>query len=556
MNLQFSFRGLVTTALLLGTAALASQVAMGQSGTFSGVVFEDQNNNLMRDEGEPGVANVSVSNGIQVVQTDADGAYTLPVRDEMVVFVTKPIGYMVAVDENNVPRFSYIHRPNGSPDFIQEYRGIEPTGELPASVDFPLYPYDEPAQFDFIVYGDTQVSDHKELGYLRDGAIAELSTSEALFGIAVGDLVNDPLALYPRYQQVMGAAGFPTWYVVGNHDLNFDSVDDRYHTETYIRNFGAPYYSFSYGDVHVVVLENIRWNVDPGHEGTYNARTSDEQLEWLANDLQFVPEDKLIVIATHIGLNNWIDRDAERHQDKAREQIYEIMARYDNVFSISGHSHTLERLRPGEEYTPADPEAYGWAGPIPFPQFVAGAVCGSWWTDEENAFGLPYSYQRDGAPPGYMIFSIDGNSYSEVYKPVGSDATMHISFDYSRTGFIDMGRGVFDDLGILTRAELDGTRVIANVYSGGHDTQVTMQINDGEPMPMERNLNQADPFALSLQEGLEDWLQTVAGNSNHIYTASLPIDLPVGTHIITIRAVDPYGQEHIGTAAFDVWATN
>ena len=155
----------------------------------------------------------------------------------MVVFVSKPEDYMIALDENKVPRFSYIHQPNGSPEFLQEYEGTKPTGPLP----------------------------------------------------------------------------FPTYFLPGNHDINFDSTNDRYHLETYKRHFGSPYHSFDYGRTHFVVFDNIRHNVDEGFEGTYNGRVTDEQLEGFANDLRHVDPDKLIVLGMHIGLSNYIDRDAEQH---------------------------------------------------------------------------------------------------------------------------------------------------------------------------------------------------------------------------------------------------
>lgn len=304
----------IVVAVLCGAAAAQE--------TFSGVVFEDANRNSQRDEGEAGVAEVSVSNGVQVVQTDAQGRYELPRRNRMVVFVSKPEDYMVALDENKVPQFSYIHQPNGSPEFIQEYRGIAPTGPLPESVDFPLVRAEEPDNFRFIVFGDTQVTTQQELNYLRDTAIAELTGSDALFGVAVGDLVNDPLDLFPRYKEVMGSVSFPTYYLPGNHDINFDSPNDKFHLETYKRHFGAPYYSFDYGQTHFVLFDNIRYNIDEGFEGTYNGRVSDEQLTWFANDLKHVDPNKLIVLAMHVALSNYVDRDSEKHQETRRERIY------------------------------------------------------------------------------------------------------------------------------------------------------------------------------------------------------------------------------------------
>ena len=79
---------------------------------------------------------MQVSNGQQVVTTDAKGRYEVPVKDNTNVFVTQPAGYQVPVDEDNVAQFSYTHLPEGSPEL--RYGGIAPTGALPDAVNFPL----------------------------------------------------------------------------------------------------------------------------------------------------------------------------------------------------------------------------------------------------------------------------------------------------------------------------------------------------------------------------------------------------------------------------------
>jgi 3',5'-cyclic AMP phosphodiesterase CpdA len=553
---------------VLGLVVASCVAALGGTAaaqeTFSGVVYEDANGNSARDDGEAGVAGVSVSNGVQVVQTDQQGRYELPRRNRMVVFVSKPQGYMVPVDENKVPQFSYIHQPQGSPEFIQEYRGVAPTGPLPESVDFPLVRHDEPDNFRFIVFGDTQVTTQQELNYLRDSAIAELADSDALFGVAVGDLVNDPLHLFPRYQEVMGSTSFPTFYLPGNHDINFDSPDDEFHLETYKRHFGAPYYSFDYGQTHFVLFDNIRYNVDEGFEGTYNGRVSDEQLAWFENDLRHVDPDKLIVLAMHVALSNYVDRDSEKHQETRRDRIYQILEEggFENVISLAGHSHTLERLRPGEVYNPGtvtnddgeQEESFGW-GEIPFPQFVAGAVCGSWWSGTKDELGIPASYMRCGTPKGYQVFDVRGNQYSEFWKVSGSDAAMHISLDMPQKNIDPAAPEAFSEMGIVTTSELGNeVVVVANVYAGGRDTQVEMQLDGGQPVEMTWDQEQRDPFAIRLQPPEDEGLHTQEGMSYHLYTARLPADLEPGAHTIRVRAVDPYGQEWTGSKVFDVWS--
>ncbi|NDJ60559.1 MAG: hypothetical protein GYB67_05500, partial [Chloroflexi bacterium] len=231
----------------------------------------------------------------------------------------------------------------------------------------------------------------------------------------------------------------------------------------------------------------------------------------------------------------------EAHIESNRQRIFEIVADYPNVLAMGGHWHTLDRLLPGEDF--------GIIGELPFPVINAGAVCGSWWSGVEDEFGVPRSFMRCGAPRGYLIFEFDGTSYSDVWKASGRavEDNMHITFDTARREL-----GLYEEYGALSVDQLDGTYVVANVYSGSRDTVVTMSIDGGDPIPMERNLNQNDPLAdrSITNEGL------LTNESSHIYTADLPTDLEPGVHTIVIDVVDLYGQTFTGTKVFDVWAVN
>src|SRR3546814_15518100 len=58
-----------------------------------GTVFEDGNGNGVRDAGEAGIAGVAVSDGRQVVRTDAQGRYALPILAGQAIFVLQPVGW-------------------------------------------------------------------------------------------------------------------------------------------------------------------------------------------------------------------------------------------------------------------------------------------------------------------------------------------------------------------------------------------------------------------------------------------------------------------------------
>ena len=543
VSLNRAFATLVVMGLLLAALPLSTAWAVAPD-QFSGVVFEDLNQNLVRDAGEPGIPGVAVSNGKEVVQTDAQGNYSLPRYDEMVVFVTKPAGYAVPLNRYNVPQFYYIHRPKGSPDAIKEYPGIQPTGELPASVDFPLFKAQASDTFKAIIMGDTQVTDHIEIGYLRDTVIAELGNTDAAFALAMGDNVNDVLSLYDRYLTTMSGMGVPTYYVPGNHDGNYDAPEDKYQFETFTRYFGPTYYSFDYGKVHFVVLDTVYWD---GRK--YHGEIDAQQMEWLKNDLALVPADHLIVLNMHIPIVSWIDRLTEdgRHMVANRDQLYALLEGR-KALALGGHTHTLENFLPGEEEE-------GWKGATPIPQIIVGAACGSWWSGDKDEHGLPHSYQRDAAPRGYMIFEFDGNNYSTQYKATGKPLSeqMNISFKSRRGQYLP--GGLLSDLpeGILTRSELSSTMVVANVWNGSKASVVECQVDDGAPVAAQKNNNIADPYVSRLQSQLEDWLQTKS--STHIWTCPLPAQLEPGLHQLTVRTTDGYGHSYVGVKMFEVWAT-
>src|SRR4030042_2060004 len=109
-----------------------------QTSHVNGIVFEDKNKNLQYDADEKGITGILVSNQVDVVKTDKDGRYELPVdQEEAIIFIIKPAGYLLPLNENNLPQFYYIHKPKGSSEL--KYPGIPPSGPLPEEVNFPLF---------------------------------------------------------------------------------------------------------------------------------------------------------------------------------------------------------------------------------------------------------------------------------------------------------------------------------------------------------------------------------------------------------------------------------
>lgn len=495
----------------------------------NGTVFEDRNKNLKLDAGEPGIPGVLVSNQKDVCQTDKDGRFQIRVADETIVFITRPAGYLTPVNDKNIPQFYYIHQPQGSPEL--KYGGVKPTGKLPKELNFPLFKADESDTFEVIVFSDPQPRDHQEIDYIRDDVISELIGAKAVFGITLGDIMFDDLSLYDRYNSVVSQIDIPFYNVPGNHDENYDAPDDRYALETFKRHFGPNYYSFDYGKVHFIVLDNVEYQ-GRNEKGNvqYQGKIGEKQLQWLKNDLSFVPDDRLVVLTMHIPLYttygdgasiNVVDRDA----------LFDILQTRTRVLALAGHMHALEHNFIGNEL--------GWPGKIPLHQLICAAVCGTWWTGLKDERGVPIADQRDGTPNGYHIVRFAGNQYRETFKAAkfGADFQLRISSPIDK----------------IALNEIEQSRIIVNIFGGSDRSRVEYQIDERGFQKLEKT-RLKDPFYVQIYEQVKDsiasWISPDI--STHIWTAPLPLDLKAGVHKIVVKTVDQFGNEYNAASVFEV----
>jgi outer membrane protein assembly factor BamB len=278
----------------------------------TGVVYRDSNGNGTREDGEPGIPDVSVSDGATTVQTDDQGGYSLDVdvdrRITDIVYLSKPAGYAVPTDEFKRPQF---------------YRDL---GELAdgasAEVDFALRP--DPASrrsdFTFANVADTHVNPNvaDQLEQINDTA------QDLAFVQISGDLTNNATdAEFETYLQSTAASALPVWPAVGNHEY-FNGGEPTYpaRIDNYRRHVGPEWYSFGYGDRHFVVLENN------------GAAPFEEQHAWLLQDLQTHAKDKRVVVLMHQPMN--VPFGSPTDYD-AFQQVFEA---YDTELVLVGHEHS------------------------------------------------------------------------------------------------------------------------------------------------------------------------------------------------------------------------
>lgn len=536
--------GWLSTGVMLAAAALAGPVA---AETAVGTVFEDLNGNGVLDAGEPGIGGVRVSDGETVRLTDESGRYRLDIGAEAVIFITKPRGYATPVNEQQLPQFYYIHQPAGSPP--SRYPGVAPTGPLPESIDFPLLAQAEPSRFEALLFADTQPMTTAELDYIRDDVLAELVGTEARFGMTMGDVTFDDLSVMPRLNRLIAQLGIPWYNVPGNHELNFEAVDDRYSLETFKRYYGPPYYAFEYGDALFVVLDNIEYQgngqADPGDvrgSGGYIANFGKRQLTWLRRELAHVPEDRLVFMAMHAPLETYL-ADAPGVTTQDRQELFKLISGRENLYAVAGHTHTTEHLYFGEED--------GFKGPGKLHHHILATVSGSWWSGPFDPRGVPTTDQRDGTPNGYHILEVDGVAVSVRFKAAGApeDYQMRVVYDVAHhglrvDGLRDFRAGELFD-GRFSVDSVPAAEVLVNLFDGGPNSEVRFRIDDGPELPMTRVLR-PDPYMIEYFARNEDtkksWLQ--ASPSTHLWSADLPDDLIPGTYTLSVRATDEFGREH------------
>jgi len=479
-----------------------------------GFVFHDRDGSGRRQNGDPGVAGVCVSNGREVVKTDRDGKWRLPVTEDTVLFVIKPSGWRVPLGPSNLPMFYYVHKPKGSPAF--EHPGIRPTGPLPVSIDFPLQPQKESTKFRMVLFGDPQPRNQSEIDYIAHDVVEQVArdvvATDAKFGLSLGDEMFDDLSLYESLNRTIGTVGLPWYNTVGNHDMNYDAVDDAGSTDTFKRVFGPNYYAFDYAKVHFIVLDDVVW--EGAKAGNYHGELTAKQLEFVKNDLANVPKDRLVFIAMHIPLVDVTNRQA----------LYRLIEDRPHTFSVSAHTHVQQH----HFLTEKD----GWKGRTAHHHLNHATVCGSWWQGAPDERGIPHATMSDGAPNGYSIIEFDGPKYKVTFRPASRPEAEQMAIWLPEA--LDIGS---------PQAE-----VIVNVFAGSTASVVEMRVGGGAWSRM-ANFQGKDPFFLKLKDleaspkpplGLK---LPGASNTKHLWKSPLPVLTP-GTHAVEIRTQDMFGQSY------------
>ncbi len=426
--------------------------------------------------GDPIVGAV-VSDGYTVVTTDANGDYR---------FVRNAAAAYVSV---SVPADCQVPLRQGQPCF---YRKLD---DRRFTYDFEFVKQKVEKDFSIFFIGDPQCQNTHHVDRLRSEGIPDLKAygkkqKNASYAITLGDIGyteggRNTNYLFPVIRNEMSAekTGMPVFQTVGNHDFEYylGALDESNPTVAARRDrmfeavFGPIDYSWNRGDVHFISMNDVRFD-NMVKASKYSAGFSDEQLEWLRQDLSFVPKDKMVVLCLHIPIatKKLSPKQAEdvRHDMQNLFDAVDLLAEYQNPMVFSGHTHTNFKNT--------------LAGGVR--EFTVGAMSGCWWWSNNCA---------DGSPNGYLVCHFSGASLKDhIYKSTGLSDKFQMR--------IYRGDAVFGGQHEEFRMQHGHDALLINVFNYDSDWNVQVYENGKlmaenlQPMPLTGEFN---PTA----DGGKDW---------------------------------------------------
>lgn len=367
--------------------------------TIKGTVFSAGN----------GVANVVVSDGIEVTKTDENGVYYLSSRKKNgQVFISVPSNYEVAVQ-------------NGIPQFFKSLSGITSDAEIK---DFELLAVNNENNAVAFLADIHLANRNNDIAQFQDGFIKDINKTyeyyknqdKKFYGLTLGDQSWDAYWYannfkLAEYLNLVKELDFPVYNVIGNHDYDpYVSVNDWLAAAPYRNLMGPTYYSVNIGKVHYVILDNVVYKNTGGIPGTIGARDYDgvldqAQIDWLKKDLaQITDKSTPVVVAMHVPLYSSPDANGNYNNYMQNSpELVSVLSGFSNVKVLTGHSHINYRITPtGSNVS----------------EHNIGAVSATWWWTGRDGYAGNHIC-KDGSPGGYAVWTNEGRNQQWHYKSIG-----------------------------------------------------------------------------------------------------------------------------------------
>lgn len=516
--------------VLLGTA-------MGAAHNVSGTITCDGQ----------GVAGVPVSDGYEVVLTNANGHYEMTSnKHNGYVFYTLPGGYEPMLADGFNPQF---WAPLDSHDV-----------NVNESHDFELRRVDN--DHHIMVFGaDTHLARRiTDRAYFKKGFLANMNEEVEqagnlpIYSTLLGDLTWDIFWTQNDYDLHDFMADMKTWNypmtlwpVIGNHDhdpsvpagptTDFDAAEAW-------RDIVCPnYYSFNLGKIHYIVLDDIKYlneaRADESYpEGVVGSRNyrgviADYQLDWLRKDLAQVEHNVPLVVCMHIPAWSVTSQFGYYARLDNTYALCSILRHYDNVHIVSGHTHGNYTVRPSG-----------------YPQITEhniAAVCGTlWWSAAVSGHNVCH----DGSPAGYSLWEADGDNLRWTYKATGNGNDQMRLYDMNTVRNFYRTNSTIAALlneypSRVDYSTIDDNIVMVNVFAYDNDWQVS--ICEGDSLLSCQRVYTEDPFhTIALDVPRWDAVgyfssDYATSRNTHMFEAQAV----TSTDPITVRVIDSFGNIYL-----------
>lgn len=430
-----------------------------------------------------GVAGAVVSDGEQVVVTDAEGAYGMHSSKQCgYVFLSIPSGYEVEAD-GIIPRhFVPVTRGKGLEQADFHLKKVD-NHRYTLFVLNDIHLSNTAADEDIRQFWEKFVPDYREMMQTTEGKC---------YGLTVGDMTTDSRWYRNNYglpeylKEMEQVPSLPLFHSMGNHDNDpkgkwlpeqWDSVA----VKTYRRVVGPSYYSFNLGEVHYVMLDNLVYlgprKVGKKTRWDFRVEIDEVQMRWLYEDLQHVKHSTPLVVCMHApmwgctGLKEGIPVLKHAFTDEQNaKRLLAIVKNFKRVHIVSGHTHVNRHYNYSKRITEHNNIA---------------VAASSWKLDGEGRRHL----SKDGTPGGYAIYRVDGKRIEWSYKALGRpiDSCQFIVYDMNTVPQQYGGLG-------------DSNEVWLNVYN--YDPSWRIEVREhGSRLPVER-IRKRDPLYRLVADGV------------------------------------------------------
>ncbi|WP_294559086.1 calcineurin-like phosphoesterase family protein [uncultured Bacteroides sp.] len=368
------------------------------------------------------VPNVLISDGVEVVKTDAEGYFRFnSEKEDGYVFISVPGNYEVGHTGIIPNHFARLTKGRNEVDTVNFYLTERENEDCEIFMFTDIHLTNDRVDNDLSQFGNTFYPD----------IVSQLESrvDKPVYAICLGDMTTDGkwhINNYglPEYLETMKDFPIPIYHTMGNHDNERKVIDnisdwDFYGESVYKDVVGPNYYSFNIGAWHVMILDNIitggpvKKNGKQIYQFTY--RIDEQQMEWIKKDLSFISKNTPIMVGIHVpplkykGMKNGV-----LETDYAFENAKEFLscyAEFNQVQIFAGHTHKSSNYVYGDNITLHN---------LPSSSAVSWKINGK----------TSRLISEDGSPAGYWMIKIKGNNLQWQFKAAERDLEKSQFFVY------------------------------------------------------------------------------------------------------------------------------